>query len=145
MAAIPNVNPAAFGAAAQPVIGGPAVATAVVNAFESTSSTSFTDLATVGPSVTLVVGRSGMVRVSLRAQIDAASGLMSVDLSGQNVVAGSDDYAVYSTVSGFAFGTTFILTGLRPGATTFKAVYRKTGGTPTFGRRGIIVENVISA
>lgn len=104
---------------------------------ESTSSTTFTDLATVGPSATITVGASGIAVVGFACQPvggTPSSQYMSVALSGANTVAANDNWALNGTG---IIGRTYAFTGLTPGSTTFRAKYRVGSGTQTWIRRSL--------
>lgn len=106
---------------------------------QSTSSTSFTDLATTGPTVTVTVGASGLLLVMWRAQWDT-TGIISVALSGANTVAASDDWLLYNnTGQQIAAGASHMFTGLSTGSTTVTMKYRVLSGTRNFLRRELIV------
>lgn len=116
---------------------------------QGTNSTAYVDLATTGPSVTLNVPSSGEVTVDLSAAYSsggaaAQTGYMGFALSGSNVRTAADASAAYGrTVTAGLFGTIarrIHLTGLTPGTTTFKAVYKTSTSTATFSDRNIIVE-----
>jgi hypothetical protein len=120
---------------------------AVVVTQEGTGSTTYTDLTTVGPSVTITVGPKGIVDLTMSAQSfnGTAGGFcyMSFVASGANTIAAADGYYTNKNVSanqelGFSYSDT--LTGLTPGSTTFKLVYKVgvTGGA-NFSNRKIIV------
>lgn len=109
----------------------------------------FVDLTTVGPAVTVVVGRSGRCAVSVGATIAYGStddgvlsqgGAVSFEASGANRRAPTLDGAARSflslsgvevpfTVTQTCSATT-VLDGLRPGRTTFTAKYYVEGGSP---------------
>lgn len=121
---------------------------AIVTTGESTSSSSYTDLTTTTDSVTVTVPSNGAVMVCIYAQIGGnaagAQGYMSFALSGANTASATDDTAImarYSASSSLMgwLGTPFVLTGLTPGSTTFKAKYKAGGGTATFTSRRIAV------
>lgn len=114
---------------------------------QTTTSTSYTDLSTVGPTVTVNVGPSGMVLISVGARGSSSSAggwwLMSYAASGANTISASDNYA-----AGFRCATasdevvsyyTKLLTGLTPGITTFTCKYRAVAGTATILIRNISV------
>lgn len=116
---------------------------------QGTSSTAYVDLATPGPSVTLNVPASGEVTIDVSAAYSsggaaALTGYMGCALSGANTRAATDATAAYGrTVTAGLFGTLarrIHLTGLTPGTTTFKAVYKTSTSTATFSDRHIIVE-----
>lgn len=112
-------------------------ARAVVTTNESTSSSSFTNLSTVGPEVTVTIGANGLALVSIYARLSSATvsnvPAMGFALSGANTVAASFDYSIsHAAASGAAearAGATFLLTGLTPGSTTFTAKYARESGT----------------
>lgn len=112
---------------------------AVVATAETTASTSYTNLATPGPSVTVDVGASGVLMVFWSCQ-QADVSLMSVELSGANTVAASDDWASYwSGVTDGQHSMFHLFSGLTPGSTTVTAKYRVTSGTRSYRRRNLTV------
>lgn len=114
---------------------------------ESTTSASFTDLATVGPQVTVNITNSGTALVFLSALMPIVSGsgpTMGVALSGANTqAAGTFGQYLNGNVvggSGNANATRVaFISNLNPGATTFTAKYEATTGTATFADREIAV------
>jgi hypothetical protein len=108
---------------------------------QTTTSTSYTDLATSGPAVTVTVGANGILLVSCFATLTnsgSAAQNVSFELSGANTMTPSDEYSgSISSGSVATTGRTVILTGLNPGATTVTAKYRVVAGTGTFLRRSI--------
>ncbi|MGC7255674.1 hypothetical protein RBA19_21330, partial [Mycobacteroides abscessus subsp. massiliense] len=108
------------------------------------------DLATTGPSATLNVPASGEVTVDISADYSAGgaaaqTGFMGVALSGANTVAASDARCARMTSLGaVGVGATisnrFHFTGLNPGTTTFKAMFKTSTSTTTFSNRTIIVD-----
>ncbi|MEW2483563.1 hypothetical protein AB0876_28655 [Mycobacterium sp. NPDC049093] len=117
---------------------------------QGTSSTSYTDLATTGPSVTLNVPPSGEIVVDFSAYLTTSTnlnvrGYMTFVLSGANTLAASDARAAagWGVSTGGLVGTIgrpIHLTGLNPGTTTIKAVYKASAATATFSDRHLIVE-----
>jgi hypothetical protein len=136
-----------------------------VGVLESTSSTSFGDLSTVGPGVTIPVGQTGRALVTIGANMrfDAARGSavntagasMSFAITGANTQAATADRALlgsirYDSLQAGGFDTTVagfldaskqvLVTGLTPGDTTFTAKYRAvTSGSAQFEDRVITV------
>ena len=108
---------------------------------ETTTSSTYTDLATVGPAVTVVVPASGMVLISVTAGMVSSNGnagYMGFVVSGANTSAATDPLALNLQGNQFVKASaTFLLTGLTPGSTTFTAQYRTTGGTETIHNRYI--------
>lgn len=118
---------------------------AKVNTLETTSSTSYTNLATVGPSVTLTTGTSAFVFHGCHLHNNTLDeyAYMSWAVSGATTIAASDGVALIigaltgtQTNSG---GMVDIVTNLTPGVNTFTAKYRVSAGTGTFIRRNIAV------
>ncbi|WP_100523063.1 hypothetical protein [Mycobacteroides abscessus] len=126
------------------------IVSGTIAAAQGTNSTAvYVDLATPGPSVTLNVPASGEVTIDVSAAYSsggaaAQTGYMGCALSGANTRAATDATAAYGrTVTAGLFGTVarrIHLTGLTPGTTTFKAVYKTSTSTATFSDRHIIVE-----
>jgi hypothetical protein len=122
----------------------------VVATSETTTATSYTDLATAGPSVTVTVGANGILLIIWGAEManNTANAFaeMSFTLSGANTLAADDTRALrFQAYAGGAIGEysrVRILTGLNPGSTTVTAKYAvQTGGggsgTGTFLNREI--------
>jgi hypothetical protein len=114
------------------------IRTASVATNESTTSSTFTDLATVTDTVTVTIGQSGVAFVMLSALITTAAGYggdMGFALSGANTVAANtlNAIVVNAVLTGTSgcdhqVGGTFFVQGLVPGVTTFKAKYLASGG-----------------
>ena len=112
-----------------------------VTAAQSTSSTSYADLATVGPTVTVTIGANGLALVTMKSRAyNTAIDFIRIALvvSGANTIAaGTSPYLVeYKEANGAndtTLGATFLITGLTPGSTTFKIQYTVGSGTGTFG------------
>jgi hypothetical protein len=124
---------------------------AQVQTSETTSSTTPTDLATVGPSVTLnLLGTTALVTLSANMYRGGAgndgyigvavSGASSISATTISAAGGSANTACF--VANFDAPTTrtFLITGLTPGVNTFTAKYWCNGGGPwTFQSRCITV------
>src|SRR5574343_510386 len=114
---------------------------------QATTSTTYTDLATVGPARTAPVGTTGKALVMLSSTIISAVGgntaAMSVAISGASTVAASDAYCLLAQASGgsytFSLSRAVLFTGLTAGSNTFTAKYRVSSGTATFLSRDIAV------
>jgi hypothetical protein len=114
---------------------------AEVDTIENTTSTTYGNLTTVGPFVTLNTG--GNAIVILTAQIfnsGTNANLMGFAVSGATVINPVDADAARSD-STFAVVSSMIVfvAGLAAGSNTFSAKYRTTGGTASFGNRKITV------
>lgn len=124
----------------------PNSASAAVATSESTASTTYTDLTTSGPAVTVAVPDSGKVWVELFSSFKNTGSFgitfMSVVVSGASTLAVSDDRALADTLGAnleVQRGGGFLITGLTPGSCTFTAKYRVSGGTATYKNRSIKV------
>lgn len=111
---------------------------AYVAASEGTSSTSSTDLTTVGPSVTITVPPSGKVLVMFQAQATVGASNIDIVASGANTVAYDQANSAYGGGAGVIFSHK-LFTGLNPGSTTFKLQYHMDTGTGNFLRRRLTV------
>lgn len=129
------------------------IQSADVAANETTTSTSFTNLATFGPSVTLTIGSSRRALVSISAYLSLASndtnyagGVMGFTVTGASSI------GVFRTIAaeiaggglGVSIGRTMLFTsadGLNPGVNTFTCKYAAaTSSYPaTIGSRNITV------
>jgi hypothetical protein len=115
---------------------------------QGTASTTYTDLATAGPAVTVTIPASGkaLVIVTSSETNGGSSGgaFMGFAVSGATTVASSDTQA-FSFVNGgnqaqtVQGSGTFYLSGLTAGSNTFTAKFRATVGTATFANRSITV------
>lgn len=120
------------------------VEVASVAASESLTTTTYTDLATFGPSVTTTIGPSGTALVTVSANIltpsNSTGASMAAEVSGASSVAASDGRSLMTDGSMNA-SRTALLTGLTPGVNTFTAKYRSwnSGDTGTFSNRIIWV------
>lgn len=114
---------------------------------QSTTSTSFTDLTTVGPAVTVTIGSTGKAMSSLYAAFNnntvGQESMMGLAVSGATTIAASDAYALgmyaFTASAGLRMSAIFLVTGLNAGSNTFTTKYRATGGTATFFNRRLLV------
>ena len=120
-----------------------------VDTSQSTTSTSFTNLATAGPAITIDVPASGKIWLSFGANIansvTGGNSYIALAVSGSNTVSASETgiYGLSYQSSGNAWGQTgksFLVTGLTPGSTTFTMKYKVSTGTGTFRNRYISAE-----
>lgn len=118
---------------------------ATVATSETTTSTTYVDLTTVGPAVTITTGTSAVV--FLKCAIDnntANTGtFMGFSVSGASSVAAADANAIDAVNAAAArsrFGGAFFLTGLTAGSNIFTAKYKVAGAsTGTFTQRDLFV------
>lgn len=128
-------------------INGNPIQSASVATNESTSSTSYVDLTTVGPSVTATTGSTVTIWISANANKSSTgnSGFISVAVSGASTVAASDANAASQSSAiasgGNALARSVTITGLTPGVNTFTMKYRGDGGTWSFSTRTLSVDN----
>lgn len=114
-------------------------ATAEVTANQTTTSTSYTNLSTTGPEVTVTIGANGLALVILSARMSSNTtngySYMGFVVSGASTVAASDDFSLtYQVPSPNVIlrpGATYLVTGLTPGSNTFTAKYRSGYGSHT--------------
>lgn len=116
-----------------------------VSTNESTASTSYTDLATVGPSVTVTTGTSAIVWFNSQVVNTSANvqTFATVQVSGATTITADDSWSICqdgAPASQFwGFGTTTMFTTLNSGVNTFTMKYRVSAGTASYRRRNIIV------
>ena len=129
---------------ASPAASYPASATATVATAQSTTSTSYTDLATAGPAVTLTTGTKALIIVTsaIYGAVNGATCYFSYAVSGATTIAASD------TTSGnqprtdqYRFSVASLAT-LTAGSNTFTMKYRAGASTANFADRNIFVMNL---
>lgn len=109
--------------------------------YESTNSTTWTDLATVTDFVTVTVGASGVLLVGYKTFANNSGTTycgLSIALSGANTIAVGRYSCMDSMSAGYVlqFGDVVLLTNLNPGVTTIKLKYRCGGsGNASFWNR----------
>lgn len=123
--------------------------TATVATSETSTSNSFTDLATVGPTVNVKIGKSGMALVILYSFGDSgtvgAGPSMGFAVAGASTVAAADQFSIFHSVATGASQArrsgTFLVTGLTAGDNIFTAKYKNKTDTNsvTFSGRAITV------
>ena len=120
-----------------------------VDTSQTTTSTTYTDLATAGPAVTVTTGTKALVIIAANMSHSVVSGLvlMSVAVTGATTLAADDvrAFGMQAFVAGYEFASSwgFIIEGLTAGSNTFTAKYRShSSGTGTFQRRCVSVVNM---
>ena len=118
-------------------------ATATVATAQSTSSVTYTDLATAGPAVTLTTGTQ--VLVFTNTEVSTASGryvFADFAISGATTRAASDDTCVKAgegtDAVQFRIGVANLMT-VTAGSNTFTMKYRTNAGSSGFSNRTIVV------
>lgn len=125
----------------------------VINTMQTTTSTSYTNLASVGPVVTVTTGTAALVLWSAGMANTSANSQMvvSVAVSGATTVAENDNWAIIT--DGMAAwsnpnepadqhnrrGAAKLFTGLNAGSNTFTMKYKVGSGTGRFRYRELIV------
>lgn len=126
---------------------GLAPTTNVVATSETTTSTSYTALATAG-ATTITIGANGLALVILTCNLAndtaTARSIMGYAVSGATTTAATDTKALWSAEVPTAtapsqMSAVYLLTGLASGSTTFTSQFRVTTGTGTFVNRNIAV------
>lgn len=117
----------------------------LVSTSETTTSTSYGNLTTSGPSVTCTTSTKALVIVSAQAANNTGgnSSYMSWKVTGATTAASADTWALEFRDA----GTTGLMNASRAhleasltaGSNVFTAEYRVSGGTGTFQRRHIVV------
>lgn len=134
-----------------PTIVGPANSSAIVATSQTTTSTTYTDLATAGPSATLITGSRALVVVSgqLANGTLSAQAYMGYAVSGATTTSATDATAILTEQSASTNGinqdikaSCASVVTLNAGSNTFTAKYRVSSGTGTFSNREIIVINL---
>ena len=118
---------------------------AEVLTLQTTTSTSYVDLATVGPSITATTGTTALVTFTVTTDattIASDQGFASVAVSGATTVAANDNYSTVTRLGG-SFVTesrTYGFTGLTAGSNVFTLKYKNSSGaTSRFQNRGLVV------
>jgi hypothetical protein len=132
---------------AAPASGSPNSDSAEVTTGQTTTSTSYTDLATSGPAVTVTTGTKALVIITSQIQplaIDQ-TGFMSYAVSGATTIAAADKFSMLLRSSGtnamniFRASSAFMIENLTAGSNTFTAKYRVVAGTTEYNFRQITV------
>lgn len=113
---------------------------------ETTTSTTYTDLATVGPTVTTTTGPNALICITSGVSNNTAGGITKTgfDISGATTVAAQDVFSFGATsgvANNFYQGSlAMIFTGLTPGSNTFLMKYKtQAAGTAAFSSRRLSV------
>jgi hypothetical protein len=117
---------------------------ATVATSQTTTSATYTDLATTGPAVTVTTGTKAIVWFGAEMSHSSnAETSCSVAVSSATTVAASDNWRCMQsgTTSGNAnrFLVCHLFTNLTAGSNVFTMKYRTASGTATFVNRDIIV------
>lgn len=118
---------------------------AEIHTAEMTGSTSWTNLFTTGPSLTIRTGGSALffISASVKNTASNATSLMSVEVSGSSDINPSDDWAF--RVDGITennetrYSSFHYERNLTPGMNTFTMKYKAGSGMATFAHREMVV------
>jgi len=123
--------------------------TATVDTSETTTSTTYADLATVGPAQTINTGDRTAVLIMVAGILfnsgAANATFISVAVSGATTLAANDVYALRAGGAGYAanlqlqMSLVYKITGLTAGSNTFTCKYKVSAGTGTFIDRKLTV------
>lgn len=121
------------------------IKTAEVNTSQSTTSTSYTDLSTVGPSVTVTTGTRALVMINAQFENNTTNASCSVSfaVSGATSLSAITTYGM--AIDGLTAsnsnrkGASYLLQTLNAGSNTFTMKYNVGSGTGTFSKRRIVV------
>ena len=120
----------------------------VIATAESTSSTSYTDLATQGPALSVTLSHAGNVILVLSATMSEpalveAVGYMSVELTDSTILGPSADIGLSmmlnGTTGGFVRSSSVVVLPLLAGTTIITAKYMTSGQTILFGQRSLMI------
>ncbi|MES2963579.1 MAG: hypothetical protein V4760_06785, partial [Bdellovibrionota bacterium] len=121
---------------------------AVVATSETTGTSSWVDLTTAGPAVTVTSGTSALVTMTAELKANASAGTtcaVSFAVSGATTIAASTSQKLeVSNTAGFQhMSATYLVTGLNAGSNTFTLKYQAISPTTTctFLNRNIIVSD----
>ena len=122
-----------------------AIASHTITASETTTSDTFKDMATIGPTVTVTTSTRALV--FWRSSMNNASAgnycITAPSVSGATTIAASDAVATVGDSSTtndiYAIGSYVLFDELTPGSNTFTLQYRVQGSTGTFSRRHMFV------
>lgn len=110
---------------------------------QTTTSTSFTDLATVGPQVTVTTGTQALIMWGAQIENNGTDfAIMSYGCTGATTFSAGDSFALShrdAAAAGRACMQHVYETGLSAGSNTITLKYRVTAGTGTFQRRRLVV------
>lgn len=111
---------------------------------QTTGSTSYTNLATTGPAVTITTGTQALVLVSSRLTTDTSgqSAYAMYAVSGATTIAADDTGSLEgqnSAGNNVRATSAYVESSLNAGSNTFTVQYRVSGGTGTFSRRRLVV------
>lgn len=118
---------------------------ALIDQAESTSSTSYVDLATIGPKLTVTTGTRALVflHCNMKNENLANQSNMSFAISGATTQTAVDSGSIQAdgltADKAVQWGGANLIDDLTPGVNVFTAKYKVGGGTGTFSNRNLTV------
>jgi hypothetical protein len=112
---------------------------------ESTTSTSYTNLASWGPTVTLTTSTYALVWINAHLQTNTAGAVTyaSYEVTGASSISASDVWCCRMQASGTnddqRAGIAHYQNAITAGSNSFRMMYRTTAGTASFASRHILV------
>lgn len=115
-----------------------------ISTSQTTTSTSYVDLATVGPTVTFTFNAFAVIRISgqLSGSTASTESYMSFAVSGATTLAAADTRAVAvqgTDTKKYTYYVALDSTSLNAGSNTLTAKYKSSTGTATFADRELSV------
>jgi len=110
-----------------------------VSASQSTSSTSFVDLATVGPTLTMTTGVRGLCLWGCQLTNSSGAANSYMSFTGANFTASTTASVQNAGTAAIQASYTLFLNGMTAGSNTFTAKYSCSSGTGTFQDRRLQV------
>lgn len=116
-----------------------------VGTVETTTSVTYTDLATSGPTVTTNTGSRALIFIRCAMENSGAndSSFMTFEVSGASSFAASDTFAInidgLAAASRMRIGSMYMISTLTGGSNTFTAKYKVSAGTGTFLSRQLAI------
>lgn len=111
---------------------------------QSTTSTTYTDLSTVGPTVSVLTGKVAIVFYNVEFWNSARKGecAMGIEISGKTIKEAKDDTGIVMATDGGAAiqaAGCKVFDDLEPGMNIFTMKYRAGSETANFNRRRLLV------
>ena len=116
-----------------------------VTTSQTTTSTSYVDLATIGPTVTVTTGPAAMVALSalMSKSTDNTAAVTSYEVTGASSQPAVDGRSALMDGApanqGMRIGVTIFQSDLTPGSNTFTQKYKVSSTTGTFSNRHLVV------
>jgi hypothetical protein len=116
-----------------------------VSGGQTTTSTSYTNLSTTGPSVSITTGTRALVMISCLMETNSTNtaAMASFDVTGASSISADDDWSIWidglTANNPLRKGNSHLLTNLTPGTNIFTMKYRVGSNTGRFNERTIVV------